>query len=362
MTVMKESTSNISRRTILRSAAVAGAGALLLPINGALAAEVDEDAILATVNPELRAMAKVILPFTSKGPPLSRATLAAQRAGMSAYAQKPLADVAVEARTVPGLNGQPEVAIYVINAKPGAARPGIVHTHGGGFIMGSAKDSVRSCQELAATLDCTVVTVEYRLAPETIWSGSLADNYAALKWVHANAAALGIDPTRIAVAGESAGGGHAALLAIAARDRGEVPLAFQCLTYPMLDDRTGSSRRVPPHVGQIIWTPERNRFGWECFLGSKPGGSGTPKGAVPARLGNLAGLAPAWIGVGSIDLFHDEDVEYARRLNDAGVPTELIVVPGAFHGFDNPMLSAKISNWFIAARIAALRAGLGITG
>ena len=159
--------------------------------------------------------------------------------------------------------------------------------------------------------------------------------------------------------GESAGGGHAALLAITARDRGEVPVCFQCLIYPMLDDRTGSSRRMPWQVGNIVWTAEKNRFGWESFLGVKPGGRTVP-GGVPARVANLAGLPPAWIGVGSIDLFADEDVDYAQRLNRAGVPTELIVVPGAFHGFDSPFFPAKITKWFNAAKLDALRRGLGL--
>ncbi|MEO7248011.1 MAG: alpha/beta hydrolase, partial [Novosphingobium sp.] len=250
------------------------------------------------------------------------------------------------------------------NAKPGTARPAILHTHGGGFFMGSAEASIAEFQRLARDLDCVAVTVQYRLAPETIWAGSLEDNYTALKWLNTNAATLGVDPARIAVMGESAGGGHAALLAITARDRGEVPLCFQCLTYPMLDDRTGSSRPVPPHVGRIIWTAVDNRFGWESFLGQKPGGRHAPKGAVPARVENLAGLPPAWIGVGSIDLFFDEDVEYARRLNNAGVPAELIVVPGAFHGFDGigAMLGTivPIAERFHAARLVALRAGLGL--
>src|SRR5207302_7809118 len=148
------------------------------------------------------------------------------------------------------------------------------------------------------------------------------------------AAELGVDRSRIAVMGESAGGGHAAMLAIAARDRGEIPLAYQALIYPMLDDRTGSSRKTPPYQGAVIWTPQKNRFGWSSLLGAPAGSAQAPYGAVPARVENLRGLPPAYIGVGSIDLFIDEDVEYARRLIDAGVLVTLNVVPGGFHGFD----------------------------
>jgi acetyl esterase/lipase len=262
-------------------------------------------------------------------------------------------------RTIPGPRGAPDVVVYVINAGPREAlTPAILHTHGGGFIMGTAKGSVRQMQEVAQALDCVVVSVEYRLAPETRFPGALEDNYAGLKWLYANAAALGVDRSRIAVMGESAGGGHAAMLAIAARDRGEVPLAYQALVYPMLDDRTGSTRKTPPYQGVLIWTPQDNVFGWTSLLGVPAGSTRVPYGAVPARVENLRGLPPAFVGVGSIDLFVDEDIEYARRLIDAGVSTTLNVVPGAFHGFD--MAPVTISKAFKAALLTALAQGLDV--
>ena len=156
----------------------------------------------------------------------------------------------------------------------------------------------------------------------------------------------------------SAGGGHAALLAITARDRGEVPVAFQCLIYPMLDDRTGSTRQVPAPIGTIIWTAEDNRFGWRSFLGHEPGGSSVPSRAVPARQENFKGLPPAFIGVGSIDLFVQEDIAYARRLIDAAVPTQLVVMPGAFHGFDAIGSATRIGKSFNAMKVDALRRAL----
>jgi acetyl esterase/lipase len=159
--------------------------------------------------------------------------------------------------------------------------------------------------------------------------------------------------------GESAGGGHAAMLAIAARDRGEVPLVYQALIYPMLDDRTGSTRKPPPYIGAVFWTPEENRFGWTSLLGVPAGSARVPNGAVPARIRDLRGLPPAFIGVGSIDLFVDEDIDYARRLIDAGVPTELNVVPGAFHGFDNLGMTS-IAKQFKSALIAALASALDL--
>jgi acetyl esterase/lipase len=232
-------------------------------------------------------------------------------------------------------------------------RPAILHMHGGGFVFGSAESFLYALQDIAAALDCVIVSVDYRLAPETPFPGALEDNYAGLKWLHSHAEELGADAGRIAVMGESAGGGHAAMLAIAARDRGEVPLIYQALVYPMLDDRTGSSRAMPPHIGAYIWRPADNRFGWTSLLGRPAGSDEVPYGAVPARVGDLKGLAPAFIAVGSIDLFFDEDIEYARRLVEAGVPVELHVYPGCVHAFD--FLETAIAAQHKLALIGALR-------
>lgn len=337
------------RRNVLKSAGLLGFGALV-PARFAIAAPAD-DAVLDSVHPELRQIAKGILSYRME--PLTNATLAKRRKE-AGFPPKPLIDIPYEQRTIPGSSGQPEVSVYLINIKPGEERPAILYTHGGGFVTGNALSSVASLQKVCKELDCAAVSVEYRLAPETRFTGSIEDNYAGLKWLHDNARSLGVDRRRIAVMGDSAGGGHAALLAIAARDRGEIPLCFQCLVCPMLDDRTGSSRRMPEQVGKIIWTADDNRFGWESFLGAPPG-SPSIRAGVPARVRDVSGLPPAWIGVGSIDLFAEEDIEYAQRLVRAGVATELIVVPGAFHGFDNPYFNAKVSRWFTAAKIEALR-------
>ena len=354
----------IDRRILLKNTLIGGVALSLLSPADVLAAD---DPYLRYVHPELRDMAKFFGTISPGTKPLSMATLEAQRAGMKRFSRPLRKDVPVEKRTVPGAKGQPDVTFHLINAAPGEARPAIVNTHGGGFVLGDAMGDVAGLQDICAELGTVAISVEYRLAPETTWAGSVEDNYAALKWLHANAASVGADPARIAVLGGSAGGGHAALLAITARDRGQVPLTFQCLIYPMLDDRTGSlgplGRPVPPHVGHLVWNAESNRFGWRSFLGQEPGRVKAPKGAVPARLADLSGLPPAFIGVGSLDLFHDEDVEYARRLNDAGVGCELIVVPGAFHGFDmagliNP--KNRLAAWFNAAKLDALRRGLGI--
>ena len=275
------------------------------------------------------------------------------------FSKPPMAEPPWFERLVPGLPGEPDVRIYVINAAPAdrTGKPAILHIHGGGFVMRDARSAVQHLQELALQLDCVIVTVDYRLAPETPFPGALNDNYASLKWLHANAAELGVDRARIALMGDSAGGGHAAMLAIALRDRGEALLVYQALVYPMLDDRTGSTRKVPPNQGLMVWSPQENRFGWSAHLGSPAGSVDLPYGSVPARVEDLCGLPPTFIGVGAVDLFVDEDIEYARRLIAAGVPTELIVVPGAFHGFDG-LVQAEIVQQFNAALVSALRTAL----
>jgi acetyl esterase/lipase len=267
---------------------------------------------------------------------------------------------------IPGPKGAPEVPLYITGVTAGPSKPAVLHIHGGGFIAGSAADSRRDIQELAANHDCVAIAVDYRLAPETPFPGSLEDNYTALLWMYNNAAELGIDRNRIAIKGESAGGTHAAALAIAARDRGEVPICLQVLLYPSLDDRTGSTVPVPPYIGHYIWTAAANRFAWTSLLGrpagSIAGSTQPPAGSVPARVENLGGLPPAWIGVGSIDLFANEDVEFGRRLLQAGVSTELHLVPGGYHGFDlfvpqAPLSVAFTEGWNLAlGRAFAARA------
>lgn len=314
------------------------------------------------IHPDLREAVPFMTKMFKSMPAWTRSNLPQLRKPFAFADFTPLTSVPHERRVIPVGKPHPDVPVYVINAKPGTHRPAILYTHGGGYVTGSAETTVKQMQELAAKLDCVIVSVEYRLAPETTYSGSIEDNYAGLKWLHANAASLGADPARIAVMGESAGGGHAAILALVARDRGEVPVCFQCLIYPMLDDRTGITRKVQPWVGQLVWTPEQNRFGWEAFLGAKPGGAKAPKYAVPARMADLKGLPPAFIGVGTLDLFCDEDIDYAQRLNNSGVPAELIVVPGAFHGFDGISLMMKrpLGTWFENVKLNALRRGFGL--
>jgi triacylglycerol lipase len=242
--------------------------------------------------------------------------------------------VQVEERFVPGAPGAPEVR--VLHYTPPAAeagRPALLHIHGGGYVLGTPDMTDAANRATALALGIEVVSVDYRLAPETAWPGALEDCYAALVWLHDKAAELGIDPARIAIAGESAGGGHAAALALHARDKGGPAICFQMLDAPMLDDRTGTTSDPHPHVGHFVWTPERNRFGWSALLGMPAGGPDVPAAAVPARAKCVAGLPATFMTVGALDLFLEEDMEFIRRLTRAGIPAELHVIPGAYHGF-----------------------------
>lgn len=351
----------MNRREFAMAAGVALAAGMTLR-GGVALAQVAADprlAALAFVDPELRPAARQVLETSGQMGAFTDDTMRAMRAG-TPPSPPLLPDVPVREVRVPARGALPEVVVQLVNSHPGAARPAILHTHGGGYILGSAKSEARFLQETAATLDCTIASVEYRLAPETRFAGSVEDNYAGLSWLHRNAGELGVDAARIALMGESAGGGHAALLAIAARDRGEVPLVLQALIYPMLDDRTGSSREVPPHIGAIGWDAPANRYGWRSFLGADPGGPGVPVAGVPARLDDLRGLAPAFVAVGGVDLFVHEDIEYARRLTEAGVATELLLVPGAFHGFDRVAPETRLARNFTAAKHEALRRAFGM--
>jgi acetyl esterase/lipase len=300
------------------------------------------------LHPELREAGKFFASMAG-GPPMTAEALPKIRAGNGAPPRGAMPFPRIDKRTIPGNAGQPDVPVLVIGAKSGKPRPGVVYIHGGGFILGSADSESMQAQSLATELNCVVVSVDYRLAPETRFPGPLEDCYAALAWMHKHAAEIGVDPKRIAVVGGSAGGGLAAMLAIAARDRGEYPLCYQVLIYPMLDDRTGSTRMPPPFIGTYGWDVPSNKLGWTSLLGVPAGSRNVPKGAVPAREENLYGLPPAFIGVGSLDLFVEEDMTYAQRLVMSGVPAKLLVVPGAFHGFDGIASFARIGKEFTAA-------------
>ena len=237
------------------------------------------------------------------------------------------------------------VRLYRPTGATGAG-PALLWIHGGGYVIGSAAQDDQLCRRFARELGATVASVDYRLAPENPYPVPLEDCYDALAWL---ARLPSVDPARLAIGGASAGGGLAAALALLARDRDEIPLAAQLLVYPMLDDRT-VQRDGLDNPGHRLWNQSSNKFGWACYLGDAD-----PDIAVPARREDLSGLPPAWMGVGTLDLFHDEDVAYAERLRAAGVPCQVEVVSGAFHGFDGIVPKAEVSQSFFNSQCAVLR-------
>ncbi|KAH7000803.1 arylesterase/monooxygenase [Ilyonectria destructans] len=220
--------------------------------------------------------------------------------------------------------------------------PAILHVHGGGMIAGTARDNLKPLEAYVHDIGIQIFSVEYRLAPEHQHPTLVEDCYAALRYISEEAQALNVDPARLAVLGESAGGGIAAALALMARDRGLTPrLAKQILIYPMLDDRTlEPAEDLDPLA---VWKSVDNVTGWTALLGQ--GNIGRDRQvspyAAPARVPSVAGLPPTYIDVGELDIFRDEDIEYALRLLKAGVSTEFHLYPGLPHGFD--LLAPDIS-------------------
>jgi acetyl esterase/lipase len=255
----------------------------------------------------------------------------------------------------PGPKGGPDVfvRIYQPMDRP-AALPALLWIHGGGYVLGSVERDDLLAKHLAKVGQCVVASVEYRLAPEHPFPAPVEDCYAALKWLAAHSAEFGVNKSRIAIGGASAGGGLAAGLALLTRDRAEVELAFQLLIYPMIDDRNiaPASATVPD---TFVWTRENNLMGWRAYLGREPGGADVSPYAAAARGTDLKGLPPAYIPVGDLDLFVDENITYAQRLLAAGVPTELHVYPGAFHGFNGFVPGAEVSRRFNGDRDNALK-------
>ena len=230
--------------------------------------------------------------------------------------------------------------------------PALLWIHGGGYLIGSPEQDDVLCRRYVERLGITVAAVRYRLAPEHPYPAPLEDCYSVLTWL---AGLPGVDSARIAIGGASAGGGLTAALAFLARDRGEVAPVLQVLSYPMLDDRTIDPALDKP--GFRLWNTTNNRIGWASYLGGAD-----RETAVPARRDDLAGLPAAWIGVGTLDLFHGEDLAYAERLNAAGVACQVYEVPGAFHGFDGIAPKAAISRAYFDSTCAALRGAMALVG
>ncbi len=256
---------------------------------------------------------------------------------------------------MPGPSGAPEVSLLI--CRPASATmptAAIYYIHPGGMIMGDNRFGLPLMMDWAEELHLAVVSVEYRLAPETPHPGPVEDCYAGLSWTAEHADELGIDPDRIVTVGISAGGGLAAAVALMARDRGGPALAGQMLMCSMLDDRndTPSARQM---AGLGVWDHTSNETGWTALLGAARGGPDVSPYAAPARAGDVSGLPPAFIDVGSAETYRDEDVTYASRIWQAGGVAELHVWPGGFHGVTGLAPLAAVSQAAPAAQLNWLR-------
>jgi acetyl esterase/lipase len=264
----------------------------------------------------------------------------------------PSGRVLVEDRWVPGeaggAGGAPAVRVRVHRPVGESTGAVLLWVHGGGHVLGAPEQDDPLLDRVVGQTGCVALAVDWRRAPEHPYPAALHDCHAVLGAVAAGLPGVDADPAHVVVAGASSGGGVAAGLTLLARDRGEHALAGQLLIYPMLDDRelTVSSRTV---TDPRVWNHESNRIGWTAYLGGLAGDD-VPATAAPARATSLAGLPPAWIATTDLDLFRDEDIDYARRLLEAGIPTELHVYPGGVHGFDLFAPDARLTQRFCRDR------------
>jgi acetyl esterase/lipase len=304
----------------------------------------------SAIHPELRLFAR----FTPKVTYNRHNVWLFHRILGAARVSIPPRDLRIHNAWVPRRGDQTSLRLRIYQPDALAAPSGtMLWLHGGGYVMGTPEQDDKRCAEFVRELGMVVVSVDYRLAPEDPFPAALEDSYTALTWMASQAQQLGIDSARIAVAGASAGGGLAAALAQLAHDRKDIQPAFQLLIFPMLDDRT-VLRGDGVNCANVIWNQKSNRFGWESYLGKACGNEKVPEYGAPARREDLSGLPPAWIGVGTLDLFHDESLAYAQRLQEAGVACEFYPVQGAFHGFDIFNAGLPVVRGFRESQISAL--------
>jgi acetyl esterase/lipase len=295
--------------------------------------------------------------FSLRDIPALRAMVAGMIAGVKAEVP-PVEGVTANDHSVPGIAGGPDVRIRVYRpARAAGNLPALIWMHGGGYVLGDLDLDDLMAAQLAVDVGIAVVNVAYRLAPEHPYPAALDDCRAVLQAMTTSAAQFGIDGTRIAVGGASAGGGLAAALALKSREEGANNIVFQLLVYPCINDRnceqTGAGRPE-----NLFWSRENVLIGWQAYLAAEPGSTDVSVYAAPFRATDLSGLPPAFIGVGQVDMFLPDCLDYGIRLSDAGVGTEIHVYPGAFHAFDAFAPMARVSQQFVRDRNDALRVAL----
>ena len=250
---------------------------------------------------------------------------------------------------------QPDVLvrIYQPENRTSDILPALLWIHGGGYVLGNINGDDLKVKEMTLALNCVIASVEYRLAPEHPFPAPLEDCYTALKWLTDNATKFGVDAKKIAIGGASAGGGLTAGLALLARDRGEVNIAYQFLLYPMIDDSNvqQANEDIPDTP---VWSRANNLAGWRAYLSDQFGSDNVSPYAAAIRAEDLSGLPPTYIGVGTPDLFRNENMCFAQKLIKAGVPTEFHVYPDGFHGFDILAPESDIAQRFITEQMTIL--------
>jgi acetyl esterase/lipase len=312
---------------------------------------------LDLIDPEIAAVLEVfpaeMMAAIGEDPPLARSMFDELMSAMAD--QLPPTEVDIEEASIPGPDG--EIPIVIYQPPVPAPRPGLLWIHGGGYIIGSARDDL-NCLGFAEHVGCTIVSVDYRMAPEFTYKASVADCFVGLNWMVDNAADLGVDVGRIAIGGASAGGGLTAGLAHYNRDNNGPDLALQLLIYPMIDDthETPSGYEV---THPTVWNRDVSLKAWKMYLGDEYGADDVSPYAAAARATDLSGLPPAFVTVGVMDLFRDEDISYAQRLMAAGIPTELAVYPGMSHGGEQLAPTAAVSARMLNGYRDALKRAIG---
>ncbi|GBF13939.1 carboxylesterase NlhH [Rhodococcus sp. Br-6] len=288
-----------------------------------------EPALIDRIHPELRPLIPALPRVDITEPVAFRSRQRIRATELAAAVDRP-EGMAVVDRLVPGPAGAPDVPVRLYTPGGVSSEVGaLVWFHGGGYVFGEIEASERACVEIADVVGCVVVSVEYRLAPEHPYPAGLDDCSAALTWVAEHGDELGVDPSRLAIGGVSAGAGLAAALALRARDEKGPRLVYQVLDNPMLDDRVETAS-IREFTDTPLWTYRQAVLGWEFYLGDWS--ADTPSYAAAARAADVSGLPPAWISANEVDPLRDEAIEYALRLMRAGVPVELHHRPGTFHG------------------------------
>lgn len=292
-------------------------------------------------DPELAPIVAALPELDITDIPAARAMMTQMREQQPAFEMPD--SLSVGKHRVPGPDGAPEVELTVVTpTSTTGPMPALYWIHGGGFVLGDAETDVATIAPIAHRLGAVAISVEYRLAPEHPFPAPVEDCYAGLRWAAEHATDMGIDPDRLAIGGQSAGGGLAAAVALLARDRNGPSLCLQVLDIPELDDSV-TTASVTTYVDTPLWNHNNAVLSWKAYLGNGHAGVASQY-AAPTRATDLAGLPPAYVATCEFDPLRDEGIDYARRLIAAGVPTELHHYPGTFHGASGAGVGTAIVN------------------